>query len=97
MIDLERLWRDADAKTPICTKTGATKNMVLGAIMKGARSFEDIAAAVPLCADNECALRNPSGRGCRENVGALLSIYVPIHEMMTEGGGCAHHRPRKKE
>ena len=28
MIDLEGLWRDAKAATPVCAVTGATKNMI---------------------------------------------------------------------
>ena len=93
MIDLESLWRDARADTPVCTVTGTTKNMILNAMMEGAHSYEAMAKAVPLCEDNECASRNPSGRGCRENVEAIISIYLPVYEMMTEGGGC-HHEPR---
>ncbi|MDO5115765.1 MAG: hypothetical protein Q4D58_06675 [Synergistaceae bacterium] len=96
MIDLESLWRDAKADAKVCTVTGTTKNTILSAIMDGARSFEAVAAAVPLCGDNECALRNPSGRGCRENVEALLSVYLPVYEMMTEDGGCHHHKPQPK-
>ena len=87
MIDLEGLWRDAKAATPVCAVTGATKNMILNAITEGARTLEDIEKTVPLCG-GECALRNVSGCGCRENAAALLKIYVPVFEMMTEGGGC---------
>ena len=89
MIDLEGLWRDAKAATPVCAVTGATKNMILNAITEGARTLEDIEKTVPLCG-GECALRNVSGCGCRENAAALLKIYVPVFEMMTEGGGCRH-------
>lgn len=96
MIDLVSLWRDAKADTPVCTVTGTTKNMILNAMMDGAHSYEAMAKATPLCADNECAERNPSGRGCRENVEALISIYLPVYEMMTEGGGCRHSNCRVK-
>ena len=95
MIDLEGLWRDAKAATPVCAVTGATKNMILNAITEGARTLEDIEKTVPLCG-GECALRNVSGCGCRENAAALLKIYVPVFEMMTEGGGCRHGRPAPK-
>lgn len=90
MIDLESLWRDAKPDTPVCSVTGTTKNMVLGAIMNGARSLEEISAALPLCGGG-CALKNVSGCGCRENTEALLSVYRPVIEMMTGGGGCRHH------
>ncbi len=96
MIDLESLWRDARADTPVCTVTGTTKNMILNAIMEGAHDYEAIAKAAPLCTDNVCAARNPSGRGCRENVAAIVSAYLPIYEMMREGGGCHHHTPQPK-
>ena len=92
MIDLEGLWRDAKAATPVCAVTGATKNMILNAITEGARTLEDIEKTVPLCG-GECAMRNVSGCGCRENAAALLKIYVPVFEMMTEGGGCRHKKP----
>lgn len=95
MIDLEGLWRDAKAATPVCAVTGATKNMILNAITEGARTLEDIEKTVPLCS-GECALRNVSGCGCRENAAALLAIYVPVFEMMTEGGGCRHKKPAPK-
>lgn len=95
MIDLEGLWRDAKADAPVCAVTGATKNMVLNAITEGARSVEDVEKSVPLCG-GECAGRNISACGCRENVGALLKIYVPVYEMMTEGGGCRHAKPAPK-
>ncbi len=95
MIDLERLWRDAKADTPICAVTGTTKNMVLNAVTCGARSVEDIENAVPLCG-GECALRNVSACSCRENAEAILKIYVPIYEMMAEGGGCRHNKPAQK-
>lgn len=95
MLNLEQLWRDAPAEHLVCTATGATKNMVLTAIMDGAHDFEAVRKAVPLCPNNECAKVNPSKRGCRENVETLLSIYVPIYELMFEGGGCKHdHKPR---
>lgn len=95
MIDLEGLWRDAKAATPVCAVTGATKNMILNAITEGARTLEDIEKTVPLCG-GECALRNVSGCGCRENAAALLKVYVPVYEMMTEGGGCRHGKPAPK-
>ena len=69
--------------------------MILNAITEGARTLEDIEKTVPLCG-GECALRNVSGCGCRENAAALLKIYVPVFEMMTEGGGCRHGRPTPK-
>lgn len=87
MIDIERLWRDAKADAPVCAVTGTTKNAVLSAITDGARTLEDIEAAVPLCG-GDCAPRSISGCGCRENVLALLKVYVPVFEMMSEGGGC---------
>ena len=64
MIDLEGLWRDAKAGTPVCAVTGTTKNAVLNAITEGARTLEDIEKTVPLCG-GECALRNVSGCNLR--------------------------------
>lgn len=84
MIDLESLWSDARADTPVCSKTGTTKTMVLGAITKGARDVDAVARMVPLC-DGECALKNVSCRSCRENVEAILHFYAPINDMMKEG------------
>lgn len=84
MIDLESLWSDARADTPVCSKTGTTKSMVLSAITKGARDVDAIAQMAPLC-NGECALKNVSCRPCRENVEAILSFYAPINDMMKEG------------
>lgn len=90
MFDLESLWRSAPSDAKVCTVTGATKNQVLSAIMEGVKDFDSLKKVVPLCDDNECAKQNASGRGCRENAEALLAAYVPVYEMMTEGGGCSH-------
>lgn len=90
MFDLEALWRSAATDAEVCTATGTTKNMVLAAIMQGAKDFDSLKKEVPLCPDNECAKVNPSDRGCRENAEALLAAYVPVYEMMTEDGGCSH-------
>lgn len=95
VIDLEALWRDAKADTPVCSATGTTKNMILRAITQGARSCDAIEKTVPLCG-GECALRNVSARGCRENAEAILKIYAPIYDMMTEDGGCERANPRPK-
>lgn len=96
MIDLNALWRDARSDAKVCSETGATKNMVLNAITDGAKSWDDVAKSVQLCGGSQCALRNPSGIGCRENVQALLDVYVPIFEMMSAGGGCHHEHPAPK-
>ena len=95
MIDLEGLWRMADASVKVCSKTGATKNMVLDAIMNGAKNIEDVRKSVPLCS-GECAKNNPSGRTCEDNVEAMLAVYMPIHDMMTAGGGCHHAAPKRR-
>ncbi len=95
MLDFEKFWRDSPSSQAICTTTKATKNMVLNAIMEGARDLESLKKTVPLCADNKCSMVNTSGRGCIENAEMLLSIYVPIYELMMEGGGCHHeHKPQ---
>ena len=96
MIDLEMLWRDAKAETPVCAATGATKNMILRAITQGARSYEEIEKSVPLCG-GECAMRNVSARGCRENAEAILKVYAPIYDMMTENGPCRRTTPQPKQ
>lgn len=93
MIDMEGLWRGAKEETPVCAATGTTKKMILRAITDGARSYEELAAAVPLCG-GACAARSVSARGCRENAETLLKIYAPVYGMMTEGGGCARHKER---
>lgn len=92
MLDVEKLWRDARADAKVCTITGATKNMVLAAITEGARSFEEIRENVTICKNNECAKNNPSGRGCVDSINTLLDIYVPVFDLMTEGGGCSHSK-----
>ena len=87
---LKQLLRDAPADWVICTATGATKNDVLSAVMEGARDFDAVSHTVELCRENSCAAANSSGRGCRENVETLLKIYVPIYDLIFEGGGCHH-------
>lgn len=90
LFDLEALWRSAAPDVKVCTITGTTKNMVLSAVMNGAKDFESLAKELSLCKDDECAKINASGRGCRENAEALLAIYVPVYDFMTENGGCSH-------
>ena len=82
---LEKFWRDAPGGFTVCSETGVTKNMVLNAIIDGAKDLETLKAAVPLCSDNACASNNPSGEGCSENAGVLLSIYAPVYAFMKEG------------
>ena len=92
MQNLEKFWRDAHAATPVCTATSATKNMVLNAIMEGAGDLESLKKKVPLCNESNCAKTNPSGHDCTENAAMLLSIYVPVYGIMTQGGGCNHKK-----
>lgn len=95
MADLEKLWRDASPKYPVCIKGKVTKNMVLDAITDGAYDLEALKKVLPLCPDNECAKISATGRGCKENAEMLLKIYVPIYKMMRAGAaGCKHeHKP----
>ncbi|MDD4160063.1 MAG: hypothetical protein PHO18_03860 [Synergistaceae bacterium] len=93
MDKLEKFWREASAGCEVCKETGATKNMVLNAIINGARDLETLKAEVPLCAEGKCTAKNPSGKGCSENTEALLSIYAPIYEFMKEGHS---HEKNKK-
>lgn len=88
MLTLESLWRDAPPETEVCTIEGTTKNMVLCAITEGAKDFNSLSERVRLCKDNECAKINPSKRGCRENAQALLDIYAPVFQLMTQDGVC---------
>ena len=62
--------------------------MVLQAVMAGAKTIEDAEAKVTFCGKPEC--------GCAENVRALLKIYLPIYDLMFEGGGC-HHKHNSHE
>ncbi len=101
MDKLEKFWRDAPAGYIVCEETGATKNMVLNAIIDGAKDLDALRKAVPLCLDNSCSAKNPSGKGCSENAEMLLSIYAPIYEFMKEahshdhehGSGCGGKSP----
>ena len=78
MDKLEKFWRDAPAGYTVCAETGVTKNMVLNAIIDGAKDLDALRKAVHLCRDDSCSAKNPSGRGCSENAEVLLSIYAPI-------------------
>lgn len=92
MLTLETIWREAPSEAEVCVIEGTTKNMILRAITEGAKNFDSLSEKVRLCKNNECAKVNPSKRGCRENVQALLDIYVPVFAIMTEGGGCSHKK-----
>ena len=94
--DLTSLWRDAAADTLVCSATGAAKYMVLAAITEGACDFDSVAKRVKLCGTADCARKNPSCADCRANVEALLEVYLPIHQLMTAGGGCHHDKPKQK-
>ena len=48
MPDIERFWKDAPADCVVCASTDATKNMVLRAIVNGARDMESLKKAVSL-------------------------------------------------
>jgi len=90
MDKLEKFWRDAPAGYVVCAETGLTKNMVLNAVIDGARDLETLKKAVSLCADDTCAAKNTSGAGCSENANVLLSIYGPIFDFMKEGHSHDH-------
>jgi len=90
MHDLEKFWRNASPATPVCTVTGATKNMVLNAVTAGAKDLDSLKNMVNLCHECGCTKTNPSGHDCAENAVMLLSIYAPVYEIMTEGRGCCH-------
>ena len=90
MDKLEKFWRDASAGCVVCAKTGVTKNMVLNAVIDGARDLETLKKAVSLCADDTCAAKNTSGAGCSENANVILSIYGPIFDFMKEGHSHDH-------
>lgn len=90
MDKLEKFWRDAPAGYTVCAETGVTKNMVLNAIIDGAKDLDALRKAVHLCRDDSCSAKNPSGRGCSENAEVLLSIYAPIFELMKEGHSHDH-------
>ena len=90
MNDLEKFWRDAPAGTVVCAETGATKNMVLNSVIDGAKDLDSLRKTVPLCRDDSCSSKNPSGRGCSENAEMLLSIYAPIFEFMKEAHSHDH-------
>ncbi len=85
MDKLEKFWRDAPAGYLVCAETGVTKNMILNAIVDGAKDIDAISKMLPLCRSRVCASKNPSGVGCSENTEVILSIYAPIYEFMKEG------------
>ena len=84
----EEFLRGAQSCQIICGETQKKKNMVLQAVMAGAKTIEDAEAKVTFCGKPEC--------GCAENVRALLKIYLPIYDLMFEGGGC-HHKHNSHE
>jgi len=94
MDKLEKFWRDAPAGCEVCTETGATKNMVLNAIINGASDLETLRTEVPLCDGDRCTTENPSGAGCSENAAVILSINAPIYAFMKEAHSHDHdHDP----
>lgn len=80
MTDVEKLMRDAAAGFVICEKSAATKNMVLKAIMRGAKNFDSVKEIVDICNDSKC----------RDYVEALLKIYSPIYDIIFDGSKCSH-------
>ena len=94
MDKLEKFWRDAPGGFTVCSETRVTKNMVLNAIIDGAKDLEMLKAAIPLCSDDTCASNNPSGEGCSENARVLLSIYAPVYEFMKEGHSHDHEHDK---
>ena len=96
MVDLQQLWSDAKATDIVCSKTGATKNMILCAMMdKNAHDFEAMAKEINLCGTDSCAYKNISGHSCRENVEAIIAYYLPVYQMMCEHK--CHHKKQNKQ
>lgn len=81
-----RDWKNADQNEVVCYCKEVDKREILQAITSGARTLNDVAEKTGACTGNECAVKNPSGICCHEDIQAILDIYVPAHEMM---GGCS--------
>lgn len=81
-----RDWKNADQNEVVCYCKEVDKREILQAITSGARTLNDVSEKTGACTGNECAIKNPSGICCHEDIQAILDIYVPAYEMM---GGCS--------
>ncbi|MDO5563083.1 MAG: hypothetical protein Q4F74_05660 [Synergistaceae bacterium] len=86
MFDIVKFLKDAPAGQVVCPETKATKNMVLNAIMDGAKTADDVMKSVDICGKPGC--------GCRRNVEALLEAYLPVYDIIYAGGGCHCHEKK---
>ncbi|MEG1641475.1 MAG: hypothetical protein RR272_00035 [Synergistaceae bacterium] len=83
MSELVDFFRGASADTLVCSRCNVSKNDVLFAVTDGCFDLDSVMKCVHFC-DGSCAVNNPSGRGCLENVQAILDAYVPVFKMMLE-------------
>jgi NAD(P)H-nitrite reductase large subunit len=56
----------------ICYCRNVTKKEILIAMMRGARSLNDIQVATGACTGEQCDMMNPKGRCCATEILALL-------------------------
>lgn len=84
MTNIEKLMREAGADFVICDKSAATKNMVLKAIMDGAKSLDSVKERLDICNDSKSVAY----------VEALLKIYLPVYDIIFDGNKCGHNHEK---
>lgn len=79
-------WENAGLEEIVCYCNKVSKGDIIDAIADGAETVEQISAANKAGDGKDCATLNPSGKCCREDIQALLDIYLEAVKGVQ--GGC---------
>ena len=60
-------FKEKDAPRPLCYCKQVTEEDVIAAIVRGARSFDEVKLATGIGGGGQCKITNPAGRWCSRN------------------------------
>jgi len=82
-------WKNVDENEMVCWCKGVNKGVIVDAIENGARSLSDVQKKTGAATGKECAIKNPSGNCCAEDVLEILRIYSKDADL-SECTGCCN-------
>ena len=80
-------WEKAGLEEVVCYCSNVTKGDIIDAVAEGAETLEQVSTFNNAGSGTDCALKNPSGKCCREDIQAVLDIYVAAVKGVQEGCG----------
>lgn len=69
-------WEKAGLEEVVCFCNNVTKGDIIDAIADGAETLEQVSTFNNAGNGADCAAKNPSGKCCRDDIQAILDIYV---------------------